>query len=216
MVNRFIDKWTNKEQKQSLVSKIKSVSKPSGNLKEQISFVTQRLDNQTKTLDNAVKHFETRGVEIFDRVVKALSKRDEARANILAIELSEIRKVEKMLTHASLGLQSVSMRLNTVSEIGELIKVLSPAASLLNNIRSDMSTILPQASQELGNIGNLLTEIVTTTNQGTEMPVDIGRTTPEAQTILGEAQLAAEKKLEKQLPEAAIGSPIEKLASLET
>lgn len=213
MVNRFIDRWNDKERQPSLVSKIKSVVKPSENLKQQISLVTQRLDVQAKTLDNAVKRFETRDAEIFNRVVKAVSQRDEARGNILATELSEIRKVEKMLMHASLALQSVSMRLNTVSEIGDLVTVLSPAASLLNNIRSDMSTILPQASQELGSIGNLLTEIVTTTNQGTEMPVDIGRTNPEAQTILEEAQLAAAKKLEEKLPEVAMGNPIKKLTA---
>lgn len=215
MVNRFIDRWNDKERPPSLVSKIKSFGKPSENLKQQISLVTQRLDVQAKTLDNAVKRFETRDADVFNRVVKAVSQRDEARANILATELSEIRKVEKMLTHASLALQSVSMRLNTVSEIGDLVTVLSPAASLLSNIRSDMSTIFPEASQELGNIGNLLTEIVTTTNQGTEMPVDIGRTNPEAQIILEEAQLAAAKKLEEQLPEVTMGNPIKKLTSVE-
>lgn len=215
MVNRFIDRWNDKERQPSLASKIKSVVKPSENLKQQISLVTQRLDVQAKTLDNAVKRFETRDADVFNRVVKALSQRDEARANILATELSEIRKVEKMLMHTSLALQSVSMRLNTVSEIGDLVTVLSPAASLLSNIRSDMSTIFPEASQELGNIGNLLTEIVTTTNQGTETPVNIGRTNPEAQTILEEAQLAAAKKLEEQLPEVTMGSPIKKLTSVE-
>jgi len=40
-----------------------------------------------------------------------------------------------------------------------------------------MSNIFPEASQELGNIGNLLSDIVTTTNQSTSMPVDIGKAT---------------------------------------
>ena len=55
-------------------------------------------------------------------------------------ELGEIRKVEKMLTQESIALESVSMRLNTVSEVGDLVAVLAPAASVLNNIRSGMST----------------------------------------------------------------------------
>ena len=45
-----------------------------------------------------------RDKEIFQRVVKAMTERDTARANILATELGEIRKVEKMLSHASLAL----------------------------------------------------------------------------------------------------------------
>jgi len=200
LVNRFVDRWKDKERPTSVVFKIKNVGKPSENLKEQISGVTQRIDSQTKTLDNAVARFQRRDTDIFNRVVKALSERDEARANILSTELSEIRKVEKMLNHASLALQSVSMRLSTVSEMGDLVTALSPAKNVLNDIRSEMSNIFPEASQELGNIGNLLSDIVTTTNQSTSMPVDIGKATPEAGQILEEAESAAKKKLEEQLP----------------
>jgi division protein CdvB (Snf7/Vps24/ESCRT-III family) len=215
LVNRFVDRWKDKDQTPSVVSKIKSIGKPSVNLKQQIIVVTQRIDLQTKTLDNAVKRFQSRDVDIFNSVVKALSKRDAARANILATELSEIRKVEKMLTHTSLALQSVSMRLNTVSEMGDLVAVLSPAKSLLNNISLEMSSILPEASQELGNIGNLLSEIVTTTNQSTDVSVDVGRANPEAEKILAEAELLAAKRLEDQLPEVAAGRLIKKLTNVE-
>ena len=215
MVNRFMDRWTEKEKEPSVVSKIKNIGKPSENLKEQISLVTQRLDVQTRTLDNAVKRFETRDADIFKRVVKAISERDNARANILATELGEIRKVEKMLTHASLALQSVSMRLSTVSEMGDVMAVLSPAKSMLNNIRSEMCSILPEASQELGNIGNLLSDIVTTTNQGTDTPVNTIMASADALQILEEAEVAAEKNLREQIPEAANGIAHNKRTNLE-
>ena len=147
--------------------------------------------------------------------MKALSDRDKARANILASELWEIRKVEKMLMQESLALESVSMRLNTVSEIGDLVTVLAPAASVLNNIRSGMSTILPEAGQELENIGSLLTDIVTSTNQSTEMPVNIGTANADAEKILEEAELAAEKRLKEQFPEVATGVAMSKKTSIE-
>ena len=104
MVNHFIDRWTKKESEPSLASKIKNVAKPTQDLKEQIGVVIQRLDFQTQSLDRAVKRFEIRDADIFQRVVKAMTERDTARANILATELGEIRKVEKMLSHASLAL----------------------------------------------------------------------------------------------------------------
>lgn len=141
-------KWK-QEEKESVVSKIKNVTKPQENIKDQIIVVTQKLDMQVRSLDVAVKRFEMRDAEIFQRVVKAMEARDQARANILATELGEIRKVEKMLTHASLALTSVSMRLNTVSEMGDLVAVLSPAKTLLNGVRSEMCSIMPEASQEL-------------------------------------------------------------------
>ncbi len=90
-----------------------------------------------------------------------MANRDQARANILCQRTGEIRKVEKMLIQESLALESVSMRLKTVSEVGDLVTILGPAASVLNTVRSGMSGILPQASQELESIGSLLGDIVT-------------------------------------------------------
>ena len=216
MVKKFFDRWKDKEREQpSLSSKIKSIGKPSENVKDQISVVIQRLDVQTKTLDCAVKRFENRDAALFQCVVKALSERDKARANIFASELWEIRKVEKMLMQESLALESVSMRLRTVSEMGDLVTVLAPAASVLNNIRSGMSTVLPEAGRELESIGSLLTDIVTSTNQSTEMPVNIGAANADAEKILEEAELAAEKRLKEQFPEAVTGAAMSKKKSIE-
>jgi len=215
LVNNFISKWTEKEKEPSALSKIKNIAKPQENLKDQITMVTQRLDVQTRTLDAAVQRFEIRDADIFQRVVKAMTERDSARANILATELGEIRKVKKMLSQASLALQSVSMRLSTVSEIGDVVAVLSPAKSLLNNVRSEMCSIFPEASQELGNIGNLLSDIVTTTNQGSDMPVNTIMASADALQILEEAEVAAENRLREKIPDPEMGISSNKRASLE-
>ncbi len=214
MVNRFINRWTEKEKEPSVVSKIKSIAKPQENLKGQIAVVTQRLDVQTRSLDAAVHRFEARDSEIFQRVVKAMTQRDTPRANILATELGEIRKVEKMLSHASLALQSVSMRLSTVSEMGDIVSVLSPAKSMLNNIRSEMCGIMPEASQELGSIGNLLSDITTTTYQS-DTPQNTIMASADALQILEEAEVAASNNLREKFPEAATGIGHSKRTSLE-
>jgi division protein CdvB (Snf7/Vps24/ESCRT-III family) len=214
VVKRFTDRWTQKEKENSLVSKIKNVANPSDcNLKEQIVVVTQRLDMQTKSLDAAVLRFQSRDAEIFNRVVKAMAQRDDARANILATELAEIRKVEKMLSHASLALQSVSMRLNTVSEMGDLVAILSPAKNVLGSVRSEMCSILPEASNELGSIGSLLSDIVCTTNQS-DVPVNNVLASADALQILEEAEVAVESKLKQQLPEIDAEKPMQKRTSV--
>jgi len=214
---RFIDRWKEKEVDPSLISKIKNIGKPSDNLKDQISVVSQRLEVQTKTLDVAVQRFQTRDADVFRHVVKALSDRDNARANILATELGEIRKVEKMLMHASLALESVSMRLRTVSEVGDLVTVLGPAASVLQTVRSGMCSIIPEASAELESIGGLLGEIVTSTNQSADVPMNTTtRLNEDALAILEEAESAAEKKLRDSLPEVTTGKPRRQLASVDT
>jgi division protein CdvB (Snf7/Vps24/ESCRT-III family) len=214
----FTDRWKQKEKEtnnQSIVSKIKNVGQPTVSLKEQITTVTQRLDIQAKSLDAAVIRFQNRDREIFARIVKAMSQRDDARSNILATELAEIRKVEKMLNQSSLALQSVSMRLSTVSELGDVVAVLAPAKGLLNNVRTEMCNIFPEASQELGNIGNLLSDICTTTNQSNDITVNNITANADALQILEEAEVAAESRLKDKLPEIGFENPIQRRTSLE-
>ena len=201
MVNNFIDRWNKKEKESSILSKIKDSGKPSQSLKQQIATVIQRIEGQKNNLDNASKRFEQRDSTLFNRITKALTERDEMRANVLASELAEIRKVEKMLMHAGLALESVSIRLKTVSELGEVLTVLAPAAGVLNSIRGGMSGIFPEAGREIENIGSLLNDIVSTTNQDMRSPVDVKSASLEATKILREAEEAASKKLQKQFPE---------------
>ena len=208
LVNGFTRRWKEKEPKdQSVLSKIKNVGQPSVGLKEQIATVVQRIDAQTRSLDAAVARFQNRDKELFNRIIKAMEQRDQARANILATELAEIRKVTKMLSQSSLALQSISMRLSTVSELGDVVTVLAPARGLLNNIRNDMCSIFPEASQELGNIGNLLTEICTTTTQSHDMPTNSIIASADALAILEEAEIAAESRLKERLPEIGLEQP---------
>ena len=203
MVNNFIENWNKEKKDTSILSKFKESNKPKQGLKHQINTVIQRIEGQKNKLNNASKRFEQRDSTLFNRVTKALTERDTMRANVLASELAEIRKVEKMLMHAGLALESVSIRLKTVSELGEVITVLAPAVGVLNSIRGGMSGIFPEAGREIENIGNLLTDIVSTTNQDMERPVDIKSASLEATKILKEAELAASKRLQEQLPEVS-------------
>lgn len=203
MVNNFINRWKSKEKDSSILSKIKDSGKPSQGLKQQIVTVIQRIEGQKNKLNNASQRFEQRDLTLFKRITKALTERDTMRANVLASELAEIRKVEKMLMHAGLALESVSIRLKTVSELGEVMTVLAPAAGVLNSIRGGMSGIFPEAGREIENIGSLLNDIVSTTNQDIRSPVDIKSAGLEATKILKEAEEAASKRLREQFPEVS-------------
>lgn len=216
LVDEFVDRWKEKPQQSSFLSKIKDAGKPSMGLKKQISMVLQRIEVQKNKLNNALSRFEQRDGTLFKRTVKALSESDNMRANVLAGELAEIRKVEKMLMHASLALESVSLRLNTVSELGDIVTVIAPAAGVLNNIRNGMAGVFPEAGRELENIGTLLTDIVSTTHQDNGMPVNIGTANIEAEKILSEAETAAEQKLRKQLPEISAAATAYEKARVET
>ena len=215
MANGFPEKWKEREDT-SYASKIRNIGKPSHGLKHQIGVVTQKIEVQTRTLDNAVKRFGSRDADLFARVAKALSERDTLRAKVLANELAEIRKVEKMLLQAQLALESVSLRLNTVSELGDLVTVLSPAANVLGSVREAMSTVIPEADLEMGSIGNLLSDILSSTNQNMDLPTNVGKVDAEAEKILQEAELSAEKRLRARLPDVGSTIPAKQRSALDS
>ena len=65
-------------------------------------------------------------------------------------------------------------------------------------------------------IVGLLAEIVSSTNQNSGVPVNIGTASAEAAKILEEAELAAERKLKEQLPEVATAVSMSEKTSVET
>ena len=93
--------------------------------------------------------------------------------------------------------------------------MLSPAKSLLNNVRQEMCSIMPEASQELGSIGNLLSDIVTTTNQSSDIPENTVMANADALQILEEAEIAAESRLKDTLPEVTAENRYQKRTSIE-
>lgn len=182
-------------------TKIKEAIKPSGQLKQRLNLAVRRIGSKIRSMDRALERFSKRDEAIFKRIVKSYSTHDTLRANVLANELAEIRKVEKMLMQAKLALESISLRLKTVSELGDIVTVLTPAVSVLNNVRSRMSGIVPEADKELGDVGKLLTEIVSSTSQTNGLPVNFEAANEEAAKILEEAASVAEQRLKIKLSE---------------
>jgi len=152
-------------------------------------------------MDRALERFSKRDKAIFKRVVKSYATHDRLRANVLANELAEIRKVEKMLMQTKLALESISLRLKTVLGLGDVLTVLTPAVSVLNNVRSRMAGIVPEADKELGDVGKLLTEIVSSTSQTNDLPTNFEAANEEAAKILDEAASVAEQRIKEKFPE---------------
>ncbi len=216
MPKKFVDKWKKEGGQPSLTSKIREFVKPSSELKKRLNLATRRIELQIRGLDSSLERLSRRDKAIFRRIVKLYSTRDTLRANVLASELAELRKVEKMLMQAKLALEGVAIRLRTVSELGDIITVLAPAAGVIKNIQSGMASVFPSANKELENIGTLLTEIVSSTNQSTGLPINVETANEEAEKILNEAASIAEQRIKEKLPEVITEAQAKEKAELKT
>ena len=185
-------------------TKIKDAVLPPSPLKPRLKIAIKRIKLHVQRLDKAAGRLSERDKFIFKRVVKAYSKRDMLRANVFASELGEIRKMEKMIMHAKLALEQIVLRLRTVSELGDVVSTLSPTVGVLRSVRTGMVGVLPEAERELGQIGNLLSEIIVDAGQSTGLNINFEETNEDAQKILKDAAIVAEQKVKEKFPELPV------------
>jgi len=204
---KFARKWETRSDQQSLTDKIKEAVRPPGPLKPRLDRAIRRIEVQIQKLDRASERFSQRDKSIFAKIVEAYTQHDMARANILANELAEIRKMEKMIMHAKLALEQIVLRLSTVSELGDIVTTLAPAVSVLRRVRGGMAMIFPEAERELGEIGDLLNGIMIEAGQTSGSTINFEAANEDAQKILNEAATVAEQRIKEKLPELPAGVP---------
>jgi division protein CdvB (Snf7/Vps24/ESCRT-III family) len=199
----FVGKWKTKENI-SLSERIKDRILPEEPLKPRLDSASKRVQIQIKKLENAANNFSKRDKSLFAKTIEAYSKHDLLRAKVYANELSEIRKTKRSIVNTKLALEQISLRLGTISEFGDVVGMLSPTVSVLQNIGKGISTTLPETGQELGQIGNLLTGIITESNQGNKIQIDFNTPNDAAKNILKEAAEVVEQNIKQQLPETPV------------
>jgi len=203
---KFAENWKI-EEKTSFRDKIKDRVRKPEPLKSRIDAANKRMKVQIHNLDKAVNCFSKRDKSLFAKTVKAYSTHDLVRAKVYASELSEIRKTVKHISNTKLALEQISLRLETVSEFGDVVGVLSPSVDMLQNIGKGISGTLPEAGKELGQISNLLNGIMSETGQTSQIDLSFDAPNDAAQNILNEAAQIAENNVKQQFPDVPVDVP---------
>lgn len=198
--NKFAKSWVRREEP-SLATKIKEAVSPPGPMRSRLDAVIKRVETQIKKLDHTSDRFSERDKSIFNRIVDAYTTHDVARANILASELAEIRKMEKMMLHARLALEQIALRMRTITELGDIAVTLTPVVGVIHGIKGGMSTVSPRAEKELGDIASLLTGIVADAGQVAGKTIDFEMINEDSKNILKEASIVAEQRMKDKFPE---------------
>src|SRR5215472_14512163 len=160
----FGNKWV-KPQGESMGHRLIEGIKPQAPLKPKIEEAQKRLQMQISKLDSISGRMQDKDQVIFKRVVLAMQSHDSQHAKVLSGELSQIRRMNKMVTSAKLALEQIQLRLNTITELGDVVVTLSPAMSVIKGIQGSLSGMMPEADQSFGQISDLLSNIMTDSGQ---------------------------------------------------
>jgi division protein CdvB (Snf7/Vps24/ESCRT-III family) len=202
---RFAKKWETKRDTTSFISNVKETVIPPAPLKSRLDNAIRRLDLQVHKLDQSSDRFSQKDRALFTKIVAAYEQHDTAHANIYANELAEVRKMERLVMNSRLALDQVLLRMRTVTEFGDLVTTLGPCISVLRSVNVGLCGVLPEAENELGDIGNMLSGLMFDCGASSGMSLNFNNVNEDASKILEEAATVAEQKINAKLPDLPPG-----------
>ena len=199
-MSAFAGKWE-KQNSQSFGGRVKDSVKSPGPLKPRLDLAVRQIQVQVAKLDSTSTKLRERDNSIFNKVVTSLQKHDTQHASVFANELAEIRKMNKMVTQAKLALEQIVLRLNTITELGDIVVTLTPAMAVIRNVKQGLVGVLPEAESEIGEISGLLSSILVDAGTVGGYSLNFEAANEDAEKILSEASAVAEQRMKERFPE---------------
>jgi len=107
-----------------------------------------------------------------------------------------------MVNGAKLSLEQIQIRLNTVSELGDIVVTLSPCMSVIKGLGSSLSGIMPEATSSMQNLSQILGDVLTGSSMNAaDTTVSTYSANADTLAILEEAQSVIEGQARASIPE---------------
>ena len=198
----FSDKWHALKNNEKLSQAFMGRVKPDAPLKNRLDTAQKKLQLQITKLAEIDTKLQQKNNAIFEKIVNSQKANNETYAKVYANELAEIRKHQKMIKNTKLSMEQIQIRLNTVSELGDVVVTLSPCMSLIKGLSTSLGGMMPTVSESMQDLSTMLGDIVTgssITHDGSIGQIDT--TNSDALSILEEAQSIVEGNTKQAMPE---------------
>lgn len=181
------DSW-NKTEKGTISQRMMGKVRPEEPLKNRIDIAQKKLQFQISKLAGIGEKLQKKHDMIFERIVLAQKTSNSRYAAVYAEEVKQIRKVQGMISKAQTSMEQVRLRLDTVSELGDVVVTLSPCMSIIKGISPSLSGIMPEATASIQDLSQILGDVMegSAMNLGNGMNVVTGDSA-ETMAILEEA-----------------------------
>ena len=193
--------WREVKNSINLSQKFLSKVKPENALKNKVEDAGKKMEQQILRLEQAHNKLKQNHEHIFKKIVEAKKTRNESMAITYATELGEIRKVRDRIGNAKLSMEHIKLRLNTVSELGDIVVTLSPCMSLIKGLAPSISTLMPQMHSSMENLTSTLGDMITDSSLTQESMTPTCQGNEETEAILKEAHDVLESRTLSSIPE---------------
>ncbi|MDH3695998.1 MAG: hypothetical protein OEQ15_01640 [Nitrosopumilus sp.] len=153
------DSW-NKTDGESITQKVIGKVKPEEPIKNKINFAQKKLQFQISKLEVINEKLQKKHDTIFEKIVNAQRNNKPSYAQAYAGELTQVRKMKNMVGGAKLSMEQVKLRLDTVSELGDVVVTLSPCMAIIKGLSPSLSGIMPEANASMEDLSQILGDVM--------------------------------------------------------
>jgi division protein CdvB (Snf7/Vps24/ESCRT-III family) len=162
-----------------------------------ISVINTQI-SQLRVID---KKFSNIDANFSSKITQNIKSGNNARANIIANELSAMRRLRKNTQNASLALEVVAIRFTSINEFSAIMDTINPTVDMLQDIQKDLSKAVPSATNVLSEIHTLTDDVLTNSNINTDDGKIGSVVDKDALAILNDVQNSLEDEAKEKLPE---------------
>ena len=175
----------------------------------QITTATGIVYNQLTRLKMLDKRFGSMEAYYLEQVTSNIKSGNNARAKILAMELTNVRRLRRTTQHTGLALEAIVIRFSTINEFAMILDTIDPTIEMIRGIHTELSKAIPAASEALSEVSTVTADVLLNAN----IKADARISTPmdaDALSILNEIEGVLEDEAKAKLPEVPANIPTQK------
>jgi len=166
------------------------------NLKPKIASTIKEIEFHRRELENLRIKLDQRRKSLFDTTIKAMDTKDQSKAAVYANEWAELRKVGKVVYASELALTQVVLRLESISDVGDVMSHLGIAFKVLRRVNKTVQGLVPSLDQASDEINAALSE--TMAEMGNLSPsVSLNIQSESREELIEQARKLAEERAEE-------------------
>jgi len=165
------------------------------------------LKRQSMKLEQVNSKLRERDRVLFDMISKAVQKKDTARAQIYANELSRVRHIKQVISQSQLAIDCITIRLENFLDLYQVVQEMKPISEVVREVSADVQAAMPQFASGLEQLNQVASETLMKSSVDFRQPAldeMFGVKSQESADILKEVSSMVENSLHESFPEPPI------------
>ena len=159
------------------------------------------VHNQLTRLNMLGKKFALMDKDFRYKIAANIKVGNNSRARALAIELSNMHRIQRTTENMSLALEVVVIRFSTINEFAMVLDTINPTIEMIKDIQSDLSRAVPMANHLLSEMTSITSDVLINSNIKSEAGKISTSMDADALSILNEVEGMLEDEAKSRLPE---------------